>query len=1220
MWTTHRRIAYDINGITDVTAAVVCQAAMVGGNGSWALLYGTNAVSDTQIQLAVDEDQLRDTERSHGSESLAYLVFSDQANQPPILTPIGAKTATEGRLLTFDVSAQDPDGPAPLVLTHSALPDGAGFVDNGDGTGTFTWTPAGGDSAASPYALTVTATEDGGSGLSDQETISITVNAQPVNQAPVLAAIGNKTATEGQLLTFDVSAQDPDGPAPLVLTHSALPDGAGFVDNGDGTGTFTWTPAGGDSAASPYALTVTATEDGGSGLSDQETISITVNESNASGNIPMESGFVAGVDENWITVNLTGTYNSPVVLASPNYDEASPPLVVRIRNAGADSFDMRVVNVNNTAANIAGVDVYYFVVDAGVYTLAANGIQMEAVRFNSTVTDRQNSWVGQQRSYANSYTAPVVLGQVMTENDPGFSVFWSRGPTRADAPTPSTFFAGKHVGEDGDTTRANETIGYVVIEAGEYDFDGRTFIARMGPMLVEGIADSPPYSYDLSNLSNVTAAVVSQSGMQGGNGGWTVLYGNDPISDTALNLAVDEDQIRDTERSHTNPEQIAYIVIADNAASILPFSEDFDSEPIANWNVVDEAGDPSSWVVLNGSYQQQNQVRTGGENFVESYHIASFSYLTTGLNLQNYQVSFDMAPTAETGDDVGCMIRYQNSNNFYRLTMDSRFGYTRLEKRVAGQFTPLASNAIGYATNHTYHIVINVFQDKIFVQIDGEMTFAVQDSSHMFGTFAFYSAAPVRFDNLQITDANDAPIIGLSYPIDGAVLTSPPDFFVSAIAANEPSGSHIEFFIDNDTVDSLNDPPYTTPFQSVSQGYHPIEAILYDSQDNPVAADQNMNVGVAGDYYVASGDSLTSGAYDNYKIDNIDPENPIYSFQGYPGPLGRLLKEANGYPVIVVNEGLGGYTAGDLLDSGIDSILDRNPGLNKLTILIGTNDSGSTLPATKSIFTNNLQGIVDKVKARNSNISVTVGITPPAFGTGVTGTIFQNPLTASRNDTIRDYRDAIVNDIDEIEIGPDFFKCLLEERNLFSLFHDNVHLNGLGYDLMTRIWLNVLTGNMQYTDPCVPPRFILQDLEPSTTAPYIKQNLLEAGDTYYVDEQFTITSLPPGFGLENGVWIMTPNGDAAISDNSYISFTVDRLVDVYIAYDIDETDPSASLPDWLSSYEDTGERLQVSDPSAHFRLYRQEFSAGDVQLGGNLAQGANGADVNYIVIIVEKSL
>ena len=381
------------------------------------------------------------------------------------------------------------------------------------------------------------------------------------NRAPVLAPIGNKTVTEGQLLTFIVSAGDADGPAPLVLTHTVLPDGASFVDHGNGSGTFSWTPAAGDSDASPYSLTFTATEDGGSGLSDEETIVITVNESNASGSVPMESGLVAGVDENWITVNLTGSYNSPVVVASPNYDEGSPPLVVRIRNAAADSFQMRVVNVNNPAANIAGVDVYYFVVEAGVYTVAANGIKMEAVRFNSTVTDRQNSWVGQQRSYANSYTAPVIVGQVMTENDAGFSVFWSRGPSRQEAPTPSAFFAGKHVGEDSDTTRANETIGYVVIEAGVYDFDGRRLIAGLGAMQVEGIDDSPPYSYGLSNLSNATAAVVSQAGMQGGNGGWSVLYGDNPISDTALDLAVDEDQIRDAERSHTNPERVAYVVL-----------------------------------------------------------------------------------------------------------------------------------------------------------------------------------------------------------------------------------------------------------------------------------------------------------------------------------------------------------------------------------------------------------------------------------------------------------------------------------------------------------------------------------------------------------------------------------------------------------------------------------------------------------------------------------
>ena len=47
--------------------------------------------------------------------------------------------------------------------------------------------------------------------VDDFETINITVSE--VNQAPVLAAIGNKSIDEGSLLTFTASATDPDLPA-----------------------------------------------------------------------------------------------------------------------------------------------------------------------------------------------------------------------------------------------------------------------------------------------------------------------------------------------------------------------------------------------------------------------------------------------------------------------------------------------------------------------------------------------------------------------------------------------------------------------------------------------------------------------------------------------------------------------------------------------------------------------------------------------------------------------------------------------------------------------------------------------------------------------------------------------------------------------------------------------------------------------------------------------
>jgi hypothetical protein len=50
--------------------------------------------------------------------------------------------------------------------------------------------------------------------------------------------------------------------------------------------------------------------------------------------------------------------------------------------------------------------------------------------------------------------------------------------------------------------------------------------------------------------------------MDGGNGSWALLYGNDPqdaLYSDRVYLAVDEDQAWDSERSHTH-EQVGYIL------------------------------------------------------------------------------------------------------------------------------------------------------------------------------------------------------------------------------------------------------------------------------------------------------------------------------------------------------------------------------------------------------------------------------------------------------------------------------------------------------------------------------------------------------------------------------------------------------------------------------------------------------------------------------------
>ena len=121
-------------------------------------------------------------------------------------------------------------------------------------------------------------------------TIKATLSGAAPNQPPVLEPIGPRTVSEGQQLLISLTATDADGPAPLVLSAAGLPVGAVFSDLGGGSGRFSWTPATGAAAGSPYTVIFKATDNGGSGLSDSESVAITVSPGGGSGPITLVSG------------------------------------------------------------------------------------------------------------------------------------------------------------------------------------------------------------------------------------------------------------------------------------------------------------------------------------------------------------------------------------------------------------------------------------------------------------------------------------------------------------------------------------------------------------------------------------------------------------------------------------------------------------------------------------------------------------------------------------------------------------------------------------------------------------------------------------------------------------------------------------------------------------------------------------------------------------------
>jgi len=108
---------------------------------------------DSVVQPAFGEMQ-------NGLETGDYSYFCQllsNTNTPPSFVSLPSDPSIgEGELLSFRITAIDTDMDA-LTLSASDLPPGAGFVDNGDGTGDFDWTPDFGQDGNYPVTFTVVA-------------------------------------------------------------------------------------------------------------------------------------------------------------------------------------------------------------------------------------------------------------------------------------------------------------------------------------------------------------------------------------------------------------------------------------------------------------------------------------------------------------------------------------------------------------------------------------------------------------------------------------------------------------------------------------------------------------------------------------------------------------------------------------------------------------------------------------------------------------------------------------------------------------------------------------------------------------------------------------------------------------------------------------------------------------------------------------------------------
>jgi lysophospholipase L1-like esterase len=629
----------------------------------------------------------------------------------------------------------------------------------------------------------------------------------------------------------------------------------------------------------------------------------------------------------------------------------------------------------------------------------------------------------------------------------------------------------------------------------------------------------------------------------------------------------------------------------------LPFSDDFDDGTSNGWSFVNETPSAAAWDAGSGALSQSNPVESVN-SFEESFHLGAYAWLTAGTSLTDYRFTVDVERFGDgRAESLGILFRYQDPDNYYRFTMNTRYGFSRLEKRQNGVFSTLAVNAIGDNPSTANWITAEVDGADIRVSVDGSVVLAASDSAHPSGSVGLFTQSPARFDNVLVDVPGPGADVKLATPIElGIIPGNTVD--AAAVVRDLPAGGSVEFSMTGEGPITRNSPPWTASFTSVPDGLKTVTVRLLDAGNNPVAA-HSVDIAVGGDYVLAIGDSNTNGIGDTFAGDNDDATR-VFSNTAFAATLASRLESLPPTEVVAFNEGIGGDTSSDTDVARLQSIIDRHGQASTALVQLGTNDASSLRPA--DAFETDMQSIVNRLGAEG--MDVYVATLPPILDAA-------NGLSSTRNQRIATYNSRITNNISGAMPGADIWGVFAPDddndgdadRIRTSLYADDLHPNARGHAIIAELWYNTLLGDA--TGTSVAP-FIVDFLSRSN----YRQNLLEAGDEYLVDSSATLTSF--GSIMENAIWIMPAQADAGNGSSDFLSFELDRSATLYVAYDGDAT----SLPTWLDpatsafTYEPW---FAFTTSQTRYEVFTRPVSAGTVTLGGNNATGAAGAADMYLV-------
>jgi hypothetical protein len=199
------------------------------------------------------------------------------ADNTPRFTNLPTPTVRAGEFLELTLTAVSSRAIAPIV-TVGEIPAGMRISGPGNGRLILTWqVPENADARSIVELIAMDAADR--SVRNVQEMVIMVASGQqtetpvpadipqtdPAASAPVLRPVPAKTVRIGEVLSVRIHADDADGfPPALVVVNS--PATAAFLDNGDGTRTFSWRPT--ETDVGRRVFTIVARDHSVAGLSD----------------------------------------------------------------------------------------------------------------------------------------------------------------------------------------------------------------------------------------------------------------------------------------------------------------------------------------------------------------------------------------------------------------------------------------------------------------------------------------------------------------------------------------------------------------------------------------------------------------------------------------------------------------------------------------------------------------------------------------------------------------------------------------------------------------------------------------------------------------------------------------------------------------------------------------------------------------------------------------